>query len=293
MASIETSGGRVVSGIVVDDRLVPIADLAATGVGFVEALLGAEAATRSALQEAAAAMTGIALDGTRLLPPLPHPPRNLFCIGTNYKAHFDEGTRPDDTRLPTEPVVFTKPFTTQVGATDAIRIPPAAQRVDWEAEVAVVIGRGGRDIAVEDAHDHVFGYTLANDVSARDLQLREGNLNQWFMGKSPDTFCPIGPWVTTGDELGGDPITFELTVNGVPKQKGTTALLIFDVPTLVHLLSRTMTLLPGDIILTGTPAGVGQWRTPKEFLSPGDVVRIESPQLGVLENPVTTTDEPR
>jgi 2-keto-4-pentenoate hydratase/2-oxohepta-3-ene-1,7-dioic acid hydratase in catechol pathway len=224
-------------------------------------------------------------DDWELQPPVPRPPRNLFCIGTNYAAHYAEGDRPADTSAPTRPVVFSKPWTTLTAHGQDVYVDPeVTTQVDWEAEVAVVIGRGGRNIARDDALRHIFGLTLANDLSARDVQLGEGNLNQWFLGKAVDGFCPLGPEVVSLDELAISDVTFDLTVNGIAKQHGCLADLVFDLPHLVSFLSRYVELLPGDIILTGTPSGVGHWRVPKEFLGDGDTVTIRSPQLGTLEN---------
>jgi 2-keto-4-pentenoate hydratase/2-oxohepta-3-ene-1,7-dioic acid hydratase in catechol pathway len=211
----------------------------------------------------------------------------MFCIGTNYRAHFDEGVRPDDTLLPDRPVVFTKPWTTLTAHSNAVPVDRSlTQKVDWEGEIAVIIGRGGRHIPRERAYEHVFGLTLANDVSARDVQLADGALHQWFLGKSLDGFCPMGPCIVTLDELSLPDLSFTLSINGSLRQAGHLADLLFDIPALVNFLSTYTALVPGDIILTGTPAGVGHWKRPPEYLRDGDRIAIVSEQLGTLENSV-------
>lgn len=276
--------GAPVRGVLTDSGLVPLDRLGVTDLAGLASLSAADRASR--LDQALRGGAPPAAAGPFRVP-WERPPRNMFCIGTNYRAHFDEGDRPADTTLPTEPVVFTKPWTTLVGDRDDIRVDEGtSEKVDWEVEVAVVIGTGGRHIAEERALDHVLGYALANDVSARDVQLRKGNLNQWFLGKGLDTFCPAGPWITTADAVDITDVHIELAVNGVRKQHGHTRDLIFDVPFLISYLSRYTALLPGDVILTGTPSGVGQWQTPQEFLGDGDVVTLTSPELGTLQNTV-------
>jgi 2-keto-4-pentenoate hydratase/2-oxohepta-3-ene-1,7-dioic acid hydratase in catechol pathway len=207
----------------------------------------------------------------------------MLCVGLNYQTHFDEGDRPEGSTVPDAPVLFTKPWTALVGHNGITVIDRSAtQRVDWEAEIAVIIGRRGVNIPVESAIQHVFGYTLANDVSARDLQLAHGTFSQWFKGKSLDGFCPMGPMITTADEVDCDQIHVQLRVNDVVKQDFHAAQMINSIPRIVARASLGMELLPGDIILTGTAAGVGHWRDPKEYLGDGDRVTIESEQLGTL-----------
>jgi len=170
-----------------------------------------------------------------------------------------------------------------IGPHDGVRLPGAAvsSQIDYEAELAVIIGRGGRDISRSRAMDHVFGYTIVNDVTARDVQMRH---QQWDLGKSFDTFCPMGPWVVTADELDGRATRVRGWVNGALRQDGLTKDMIHDLPTLVETCSRGITLYPGDVIATGTPAGVGMGLVPPVFLRSGDRVRIEIDGLGVLEN---------
>jgi 2-keto-4-pentenoate hydratase/2-oxohepta-3-ene-1,7-dioic acid hydratase in catechol pathway len=244
------------------------------------------AAARQALERGPRA----ALAGVRPLAPIPQPRRNIFCLGWNYAEHSREAAatrgKLEPKSLPTRPIFFTK-ATTSVLAPEAV-IPAhlgVTAQLDWEVELGVVIGQGGRDIPRERAMAHVFGYTVINDVSARDVQTGHGG--QFFKGKSLDGTCPMGPWLVTADEV-PDPHALSLTckVNGVIKQQGRTADMIFNIPATVEWLSQGMTLLPGDIIATGTPAGVGFARVPPEFLHPGDVVECEVEGLGVLRNPV-------
>ena len=231
----------------------------------------------------------IDLDDVGLLPPLPRTPRNMFCVGLNYREHFDEGQRPEGAELPSAPVLFTKPWTCLIGHGGTVEIDrTATEKVDWEAEIAVVIGVGGHNISVDNALDHVFGYALSNDVSARDLQLEHGQFGQWYKGKSLDGFCPMGPSIVTAAEVGDyRDIAVKLRVNGVQKQSFVAAAMVNSVPRLIARVSLGCALLPGDVILTGTAAGVGHWREPPEFLGAGDVVEIESPQLGLLRTRFT------
>jgi 2-keto-4-pentenoate hydratase/2-oxohepta-3-ene-1,7-dioic acid hydratase in catechol pathway len=228
----------------------------------------------------------VALAEVRLEAPLPHPRRNLFCVGRNYHAHAAElretvfKDSPKDTQA--WPIVFTKVPECVVGPDDEVRLPIAVSgQVDYEAELAVIIGRGGRDIARADAMGHVFGYTIVNDVTARDVQMRH---QQWDLGKSFDTFCPMGPWIVSADELDGTDTRVRCWVNGQPRQDGRTVDLIFDIPTLIETCSRGITLYAGDLIATGTPAGVGMGLSPPVWLRHGDVVRIEIDGIGSLSN---------
>lgn len=232
----------------------------------------------------------VKLAALTLLAPVPRPARNIFCVGKNYFEHAQEFAKSgfDSSAaagaVPKAPIIFSKVPECVIGPGETIRIDPAVSAaVDYEAELAVIIGRGGRGIAKEDALAHVWGYTLVNDVTARDLQ---GRHSQWLIGKSQDTFCPMGPYAVTADalDLGDAPITCH--VNGEQRQASNTKLLIFDVPTLIATLSAGITLMPGDIIATGTPAGVGIGFDPPRYLAAGDRVRVAVPAIGVLENPV-------
>ncbi|WP_151639140.1 fumarylacetoacetate hydrolase family protein [Noviherbaspirillum aerium] len=227
------------------------------------------------------------ISAVRLEAPIPVPRRNIWCVGRNYHAHAKELQasvfKGNDANPESWPIVFTKVPECVVGPYDDVRLPGAAvsEQIDYEAELAVVIGRGGKNIQRADAMQHVFGYTAVNDVTARDVQMRH---QQWDMGKSFDNFCPMGPWLVTADELDGTRTRVRCWVNGELRQDGPTENLIFDIPTLIETVSRGITLYPGDVIATGTPAGVGMGLQPPRFLKSGDVVRIEIDGLGAIEN---------
>jgi 2-keto-4-pentenoate hydratase/2-oxohepta-3-ene-1,7-dioic acid hydratase in catechol pathway len=219
--------------------------------------------------------------------PFPVPLRSLFCVGRNYRAHAAElaGSvfRTNPVAEDGWPIVFTKFAECVVGPQAVVRLPgkAASDQIDYESELAVIIGTGGRDISRSRAMDHVFGYTIVNDVTARDVQMRH---SQWDLGKSFDTFCPMGPWITTADEMDGRNTRVRGWVNGELRQDGHTRDMIFDIPTLIETCSRGITLYPGDVIATGTPAGVGMGFKPERWLQDGDVVRIEIDGIGVIEN---------
>lgn len=221
-----------------------------------------------------------------LLAPIPRPRKNIFGIGLNYTEHVAESARTLDTSasLPQEPVIFSKPPTTVIAHGDAIlHNADVTQQMDWECELAVVIGQTANHVAREDALNYVFGYTIVNDISARDCR-RSG---QWIVSKGQNTFAPMGPVIVTSDEI-GNPHDLQLTthVNGVEKQNGNTRFMLFNVNDLIADISRVMTLEPGDIIATGTPAGVGAGRDPQEFMWPGDVVECTIEKIGTLRNPI-------
>lgn len=228
------------------------------------------------------------LTEVRLLAPFPRPARNVFCVGKNYREHAKEFADSgfDSTAkevVPEAPVVFTKPPTAVIGHGDTVPGHlDSTQSVDYEGELAVVIGKGGRGIASEQAMEHVFGYTIVNDVTSRILQQKH---RQWVLGKGIDGFCPMGPAVLTADEV-PDPGALRLRtwVNDELRQDAHVADLIFDIPTLIATISSYITLEPGDIIATGTPVGVGIGFNPPKFLAAGDVVRIEVEGIGTLEN---------
>jgi len=232
---------------------------------------------------------GMALDESTLLAPIPQPARTIFCVGKNYREHVAEMNRDHvgDMRLgevPSYPVVFPKLAACVTGPGDPIPLPSGvSDQIDYEAEIAVIIGRGGKGIVKADAMDHVFGYTILNDVTARDLQRRH---QQWLIGKSLDGFCPMGPWIVTADEIAPADMTLRLTVNGEQRQSARGSDMIFDIPTLIESISAGITLYPGDIIATGTPAGVGAGFSPPKFLRAGDVVEIEIGGIGRLSNTV-------
>jgi len=228
----------------------------------------------------------IALSAVRLEAPIPRPRRNVWCVGRNYHAHAKELSAsvfkdsPKDTQA--WPIVFTKVPETVVGPGVDVQLPGAvSQQIDYEAELAIVIGKGGKNIRREDALKYVFGYTIVNDVTARDVQMRH---QQWDLGKSFDTFCPMGPWIVTADELDGSDTRVRLWVNDELRQDAQTRDFIFDIPAVIENCSRGITLLPGDVIATGSPAGVGMGMNPPRWLQHGDLVRIEIEGLGTLSN---------
>lgn len=225
--------------------------------------------------------------GVRLLAPVPQTPRNIICVGKNYREHAREFARSGfeagaTTDVDAFPAVFTKPASAIVGPGDNVELhSTVTQAVDYEGELAVIIGKPGRGIRKEDAYSHVWGYMIVNDVTARD---RQKNHKQWFLGKSLDTFCPMGPLIATADEVDPENLEVRTWVNGELRQSANTRDLIFDIPTLIGTISAAMTLLPGDVIATGTPAGVGIGFNPPKFLKPGDEVRISIDGLGTLTN---------
>ena len=232
------------------------------------------------------------LSSVRLDAPLPRPRRDIFCVGKNYREHarefaqsgFDSSLSKGGDEVPTHPIIFSKLPESVLAPGASIRIPSGvSEAIDYEAELAVVIGRGGRGIPAARAMEHVWGYTIVNDVTARDWQQRH---KQWLMGKSFDTFCPMGPWLVSADELDGVDTRVRCWVNDELRQDGRTCDLIFDIPTLIATISAGITLYPGDLIATGTPVGVGIGFHPPKYLKAGDRVRIEIEGIGVLENPV-------
>ncbi|BDB29422.1 fumarylacetoacetate hydrolase family protein (plasmid) [Cupriavidus sp. P-10] len=234
---------------------------------------------------------GMPLADAKVLAPIDNPRRNVFCVGKNYHEHaaefqnsgFDSSAKNGE-HAPEAPVYFTKPASTIIGPGATIpRHESVTSQLDYEAELGVVIGKAGRNISKADAMSHVFGYTVINDFTARDLQQLH---RQWFLGKSLDGFCPMGPYLVTADEVDGQNIDVKCWVNGELRQNSNTSKLIFDIPTLIETLSAGIELQPGDVIATGTPAGVGIGFTPPKFLQKGDVIRIEIENVGVLENEV-------
>jgi len=222
------------------------------------------------------------LSDVQILAPLPSPPK-IVCLGLNYRDHAAE----QGASLPDEPLIFMKPRTAIIGPDQPIVKPSFVRELDYEAELAIVIGRRGKDIKVSDAKDHIFGYTAFNDVSARDLQFRD---KQWTRAKSFDTFAPMGPCVTTTNQVKDvGNLRIRTKVNNELRQNSTTKNMVFNVYEIVYHISRVMTLEPGDVIATGTPAGVAKFMKPKpKFLSPGDLVEIKIEDIGVLRNKVET-----
>jgi len=271
-------------GLVQNEQLV--VDVSAAAPSML-ALIQAGADGLDRVRQAAATGHSAPLEQVRLLAPIPRPSKNVFCLGLNYKEHVAEsaagrGANPEE--LPKYPIWFTKAVTSLTGPYDDIRVDlRLSDKYDWEVELAVVIGKGGRNIPKERAYEYVHSYSVFNDFSVRDLQRRHGG--QWFKGKSLDKASPMGPWLVTPDEI-ADPTSLQvlLRVNGETKQTSNTNLLIFDIPTSIADLSDTITLEPGDIIATGTCGGIGAARKPPEFLKPGDVMETEIPGVGVLRN---------
>lgn len=284
--------GNVRPGIWLGDTVIDIgvADNGRFGLNSALAFIAAgEAALAAAAKWSAAPPAGavIAASAVKMLAPIPRPLKNVFCVGRNYLDHVKEGAEAHKVPLdlPKAPQYFTKPPTAVIGPDAEVSVARAvSDRVDYEVELGVVIGKAGRDIAPDAVFDHIFGYTVINDVTARDLQTLHG---QWFRGKGLDTTCPMGPWIVTRDEI-ADVRKLELTcaVNGERRQTGVVEQMIFDIPTLVSTLSSGMTLEPGDVIATGTPSGVGFAMKPPQLLNDGDVVVCEIGGIGVLRSTI-------
>jgi 2-keto-4-pentenoate hydratase/2-oxohepta-3-ene-1,7-dioic acid hydratase in catechol pathway len=284
-------------GAIVDGRVVDLARLGtahgavlpATMLEFIDLGPDAVAIAAQMLADAAGRYplgTAVPLADVKLLAPIPRPRKNIFGIGLNYTEHVAESAQSLDTSpdLPRQPVIFSKPPTTVIGPDEPIRHDASiTQQLDWEVELAAIIGTTARRVAREDALQHVFGYSLVIDMSARDNR-RAG---QWIYSKGQDSYAPMGPCIVTADEI-PDPQTLDLAlwVNGVEKQRSNTAYMLFKVDELVADISAGITLEPGDIIATGTPAGVGAGRTPQEWVWPGDVIEAELEGIGRLRHPV-------
>lgn len=227
-----------------------------------------------------------AIGKVELHAPIPRPRKNVFCVGWNYLDHFNEGAHasPQVREMPTHPAFFTKqPLCMNAPFGNVPAHGNVTQKLDWEVELAMIIGAGGRNISEANAMKHVFGYTVANDVSAREVQRHHGQ--QWFRGKSLDGHLPMGPWIVTADAV-KDPnnLNLQCRVNGLVKQSSNTQHLYFKLPRIIAELSAGLTLEPGDIILTGTPSGVGHARNPPEFMQPGDIMETEVEGIGMLRN---------
>jgi 2-keto-4-pentenoate hydratase/2-oxohepta-3-ene-1,7-dioic acid hydratase in catechol pathway len=267
------------AGVIVQDRVVGLAD---AGFPDMLAVLRGGAPARAKIENwiyNPPADAAVSLDSIALLAPIPRPPK-LICVGLNYRDHALEAKM----EIPKVPTIFAKFATAVIGPGQPIVLPKNSTQPDYEAEFAFVIGTGGRHISAEEWRQHVFGYTLLNDVSARDFQMAT---SQWMMGKTFDTFAPMGPHLVTADEI-ADPhaLAIGLRINGEALQQSNTCQLIFKIPELVAYLSSVCTLEPGDVVSTGTPAGVGYARNPPRFLKPGDDVVISVDQIGELRNPV-------
>jgi 2-keto-4-pentenoate hydratase/2-oxohepta-3-ene-1,7-dioic acid hydratase in catechol pathway len=281
LATVSVAGERRVGLVDLDQRTFGAFDLpleeARQGV---TALIGRSSLPRT--------LSPVALDRVAIEAPIPRPSRNIFCVGKNYHEHAHEFSKSgfDSSAaagaVPKHPIIFSKvPECVVPNHAKVLINRNASTAVDYEAELAVIIGTGGRGISREKAMEHVWGYTIVNDVTARDLQ---GRHSQWLIGKSQDTFCPMGPWAVTADEINVADTAIRCFVNGELRQNSNTSLLIFDIPTLIATISVGLTLQPGDIIATGTPAGVGIGFDPPRYLKGGDTVRVEIEGIGSLEN---------
>lgn len=268
--------GRRLAGALEDGRVLPLADIPELGPSTPRSLLDSPVLRRS---------ESVPLDEVRLLPPVPNPGK-ILCVGLNYKAHVEETKRD----LPQYPVLFAKFPSSLIGAADAIKLPPESSQVDYEGELAVVIGERARRVPRDRGLEVVAGYTVCNDVTMRDYQYKT---HQWIQGKAWDSSTPAGPALVSADEA-GDPSCLELEVrlNDEVMQAGSTSQLIFDVATLVSVVSEFTTLSPGDMLLTGTPGGVGYRRDPQVFLAAGDLVSVEVSGIGRIENRVIAEQVP-
>lgn len=298
LATISTPGGPAAAVRIADGRYLPVAAAARAARighpalldGSMQALIagGDDALSALAALVAQTAHDALAVTAPTVLAPLPRPEKNVFCVGRNYAEHIAEGARAQNITIAvTEvPVFFTKPRTAVTGPGADIPIfPHVSTQIDYEVELAVIIGKAGRDIPRDRAFEHVWGYTILNDVTARDVQRRHGG--QFFKGKGLDGSCPMGPEIVTRDEM-PEPqgVGLRLTVNGDLRQNSSTAQMIFDIPTLIASLSQGLTLEPGDILATGTPSGVGYAMQPPSFLKDGDEVVCEIDGIGRLANTV-------
>ncbi|HEY5209775.1 MAG TPA: fumarylacetoacetate hydrolase family protein [Stellaceae bacterium] len=291
-----TRGGKASYGLILKDGRImdlPQAALLSGGtspgenmIAFIAGGEGAASVARRLEDDAGNGKLASAIaeaSAVTLTAPIPRPAKNVFCIGRNYKEHVAEGyrARGAEIKLPEAPQIFTKPPTAVIGPDDEFRIlESVSTRIDYEVELGLVIGTGGTNIPAAQAMDHVYGYTIINDVTARDLQRKH---DQWFKGKGLDRSCPMGPYILTKDEVPDvRELELTLTVNGQQRQKSKVGMMIFDIPTIIQSLSAGLTLEAGDVIATGTPSGVGMAMDPPQYLKAGDQVVCEITQLGKL-----------
>ena len=283
-----TKSGRVVDvGAAAEKRKTALAFDPANMVSLIASGEAGLTQVRALLADAGDA--GASLGDVKLAAPIPVPARNVYAVGWNYVEHFEEGKslRDSGQTLPEHPVFFTKGTHAVNGPYDPIPFDPAVSTmIDWECELAVIVGRRGKNIPEAKAMDHVFGFTVLNDTSARDLQQKKHG-GQWFKGKSLDGYAPLGPWIVTAGGFAHDDLHITTRVNGVVKQDASTRQMYFKVPRILAELSLGMTLEPGDIIATGTPPGIGHARKPPEYLKPGDVMETEIAGIGSLRNVIT------
>ena len=266
-----TNAGATRAGVLTESG-----DIADIGVPMIDLLTAGTMNERA--QKALTGGAVIPASDATIEAPVPRPPK-VLAIGLNYRDHAEESGQP----IPQRPVVFAKMPTCITGPGQPIRIPRVSRAVDWEAELCFVVGKNARYVKAVDATGYIAGYCIGNDVSVRDWQFHSPT---WMMGKSFDTHGPIGPWLVTPDEVDVGNLDVRLWVNDEPKQESNTNQLIFGISEIIEYLSAGFTLEPGDVVFTGTPAGVGGARKPPQFLKPGDTVRVEIDGLGVLENPV-------
>jgi 2-keto-4-pentenoate hydratase/2-oxohepta-3-ene-1,7-dioic acid hydratase in catechol pathway len=284
--------GQPRPGLVIDDqRLIDIPAAlgsdpdTSTMIGLIQAGPAMLDRLRNLEKSAPASMAKIT--EVKLHAPIPRPIKNVFCVGWNYLEHFDEGAKKlqDNRELPKYPVFFSKATTSVTGPFDNVPFDASiSTSLDWEVELGMIMGTTGKNISEADAMRHVFGYTVINDVSWRDLQRRHGG--QWHKGKSLDGTCPMGPWIVTADAIDPNNLRVTCRVNGVTKQDSSTKHLYFKLPRLIAELSAGMTLEAGDVISTGTPEGVGFARNPPEFMKPGDLLETEIERIGLLRNAI-------
>ncbi len=271
-----------------EHEVIALNDLASDMVDFISK---GQPALEAAKKRLESALVTLSIDDIELTAPIPVPPRNVMCLGRNYDAHAKESyaARGQAHEKAQFELIFTKATTSVTGPTSPIPFDPnVSEQIDYEAEMALVIGKRGKNISREEAFDYVFGYTVLNDVTARDLQDQH---KQFFRGKSLDGACPMGPWLVSAEDV-ADPhdLIVRCVVNGEERQNGHTGDMIFDIPTIIATLSNGMTLVPGDIIATGTPEGVGFALNPPQFLRPGDVVECSVEGLGSIRNTVEAVE---
>ncbi len=281
----DAKGARL--GAVLDNG--DVLDLAATGgpADMLSLIAGGPAALAAARAKIAAATAGLPAASVKLLAPIPRPARNVFCVGRNYMDHVAEGDRTrgiTNSELPKFPQFFTKAPETVIGPDEWTHDHAGVTKwLDYEVELTLIIGTAGSNISLDDSMKHVWGYTIANDVTGRDLQRRYG---QWFKGKSLDRSCPLGPWIVPADELDGLNTGVRCYVNGEKRQDSHTSKMIFNIKQIIEQLSIGFTLVPGDVIMTGTPEGVGYAMVPPKTLVAGDVIRCEVDGIGSLTTTV-------
>lgn len=285
LATVEYQGEALPAVVGDGDAIHLVRDLVPDApASMIELIAGGEA-----MLSALAAGSSPAVEGATLLAPIPRPSRCVYCVGWNYLEHFEEGKGKrggnyEPVAIPDFPTLFSKPPTSVTGPNSGVFHPaPYSEQLDWEVELAVIIGKGGRNISSDAAMSHVYGYTIGVDVSVRDLQRKHGQ--QWFKGKGLDTHCPLGPWIVTADEI-PDPydLHLELSVNGDVKQSDSTSLMVFQIPRIIEEFSIGMALEPGDVILSGTPSGIGYARTPPQFMVVGDEMKATITGIGELVN---------